>query len=170
VAVFALSSLACLQGSCCTLCSTFLKFHSSVATLALPLLPLPLLLGCSPGGHPLLRSATVHQQPVCCCCCCLCCCNAALVVIGSRAVLVLDCSAILSQQQPPNAAAAVASTVGLFDLRILQQQQQQQRLKRLDLPCWLGKCLLPAESVVLAAGLREESSGGHCLGDWVLWT
>jgi hypothetical protein len=90
------------------------------------------------------------------------------VVIGSRAVLVLDCSAILSQQQPPSAAAAVASTVGLYDLRILQQlpqQQQQQRLKRLDLPCWLGKCLLPAESVVLAAGLREESSGGQYI--WV---
>jgi hypothetical protein len=82
--------------------------------------------------------------------------RAALVVIGSRALLVLDCSAILSQQQQPSAAAAVASTVGLFDLRILQQQQ---RLQRLDLPCWLGKCLVPAESVVLTAGLREESSG-----------
>jgi hypothetical protein len=88
-----------------------------------------------------------------------------LVILGSKAVLVLDCSAILTQQQPASSAAAVASTVGLFDLCLLRQknqwqQQQQQQRRRLELPCWLGKCLLPAEPVALAAGMRGDSSGG----------
>ncbi|KAF6262595.1 hypothetical protein COO60DRAFT_1674970 [Scenedesmus sp. NREL 46B-D3] len=85
----------------------------------------------------------------------------ALVIMGSHAVLVLDCSAILSQQHPRSAAAAVASTVGLCDLWMLLQQgqQQQQQQGRLELPCWLGRCLLPAGPVLMAARLREQSSG-----------
>ncbi|WIA42631.1 hypothetical protein OEZ86_008604 [Tetradesmus obliquus] len=89
-----------------------------------------------------------------------------LVILGIKAALVLDCSAILAQQQQPAAsAAAVASTVGLFDLCLLQQlpgqwqQQQQQQQRLLELPCWLGKVLLPSAPVALAAGLRAESSG-----------
>ncbi|WIA22180.1 hypothetical protein OEZ85_004514 [Tetradesmus obliquus] len=40
-----------------------------------------------------------------------------------------------------------------------QWQQQQQQQRRLELPCWLGKVLLPSAPVALAAGLRAESSG-----------